>query len=159
MTHNSQAFHRAGLSPPNSTGVNGSFSAMMAAQQTAPPQILPTGVASTSPTAHARLRTSSASIASGAPRLLTPFDTGDIRILLLENVSQGAVKMLRDQGYQVDFHPKAWTEDELVEKIGQYHAIGIRSKTKITQKVIRAAHKVSGVHRFEKGAELRFLAS
>jgi phosphoglycerate dehydrogenase-like enzyme len=34
-------------------------------------------------------------------------------------------------------------EDDLVQKIGQYHAIGIRSKTKITEKVIKAAPKVS----------------
>jgi D-3-phosphoglycerate dehydrogenase len=76
------------------------------------------------------------------PRLLTPFDQGDIRILLLENVSQGAVDMLRQQGYQVDFHAKAWSEDELCDKIGQYHAIGIRSKTKLTAKVFRRAEKV-----------------
>lgn len=34
-------------------------------------------------------------------------------------------------------------EDELVEKIGSYHAIGIRSKTKVTARVIKAATKVS----------------
>jgi len=79
-----------------------------------------------------------------APRLLTPFAVGDIKLLLLESVSQGAVAMLREQGYQVDFHTKAWSEEELCEKIGDYHVIGIRSKTKLTAKVFRAAKKVSG---------------
>ncbi|PWN48045.1 putative 3-phosphoglycerate dehydrogenase [Violaceomyces palustris] len=147
MENHEQAFHRAGFSPPAHTG---SFAAMMAAQQAAngvhsvQAQPLP----STSPTAvinsfsPPRARATSASFPSSAPRVLTPFDTGDIKILLLENVSQGAVAMLREQGYQVDFHTVAWSEDQLIEKIGQYHAIGIRSKTKLTQKVFRAAHKL-----------------
>ena len=76
------------------------------------------------------------------PRVLQPFNTDTIRILLLENVSQGAVSMLREQGFQVDFHTGAWSEDELVEKIGQYHAIGIRSKTRLTKRVFEAAHQL-----------------
>ncbi|KAI3478573.1 hypothetical protein L1887_59481 [Cichorium endivia] len=32
-------------------------------------------------------------------------------------------------GLSVDFHTKAWSEEELIQNIGQYHAIGIRSKT------------------------------
>ncbi|EPQ30195.1 uncharacterized protein PFL1_02311 [Pseudozyma flocculosa PF-1] len=138
-----QAFHRAGFSPPAHAG---SFSAMMAAQQGG--QILSNGTAIHSagspPTSFSppRARAASASAPLSMPKVLTPFDTGDIRVLLLENVSQGAVKMLKEQGYQVDFHTKAWSEDELVEKIGNYHAIGIRSKTKLTQRVFRAAHKL-----------------
>jgi D-3-phosphoglycerate dehydrogenase / 2-oxoglutarate reductase len=76
------------------------------------------------------------------PRVLRPFATGELRLLLLENISQGAVEHLTSQGFQVDWYPKAWSEDELVQKIGQYHAIGIRSKTKITEKVLKAASKV-----------------
>jgi len=75
-------------------------------------------------------------------RVLHPISTDEIRILLLENISQGAVKTFKDQGFQVDHFTKAWTEDELVEKIGSYHAIGIRSKTKITERVIKSASKV-----------------
>ena len=138
-----QAFHKASFSPPAHAG---SFSAMMAAQSGAQFLANGTGImpSSSPPTSFSppRTRSISTSVPLSAPRLLTPFDTGDIRILLLENVSQGAVKMLREQGYQVDFHTKAWSEDELVEKIGQYHAIGIRSKTKLTQRVFRAAHKL-----------------
>ncbi len=140
-----QAFFRAGFSPPANAG---SFSAMMAAQSGA--QLLSNGTtipASSSPPASfspssARGRAASQSVPLSAPRLLTPFDTEDIKILLLENVSQGAVKTLKEQGYQVDFHTKAWSEDELIQNIGQYHAIGIRSKTKLTAKVFRAAHKL-----------------
>jgi len=50
--------------------------------------------------------------------------------------------MFKGQGYQVEHFTKAWTEEELLAKIGDYHAIGIRSKTKITENVIKAATKV-----------------
>lgn len=76
-------------------------------------------------------------------RVLKPLAQGEFRLLLLENISQNAIDNFKTQGYQVDWYPKAWSEDELIEKIGTYHAIGIRSKTKITAKVLKAAAKVS----------------
>ncbi|KAG8976455.1 Phosphoglycerate dehydrogenase ser3 [Tulasnella sp. 425] len=76
------------------------------------------------------------------PKVLHQLDSGDLKVLILENISQQAVNAFKDAGFQVDFNTKAWSEDELVEKIGQYHAIGIRSKTKITAKVLKAASKL-----------------
>jgi len=76
------------------------------------------------------------------PKVLHPIDNGDLRILLLENISADAVKAFQANGWQVDHHTKAMNEDDLVQKIGQYHAIGIRSKTKITERVIKAASKL-----------------
>lgn len=67
---------------------------------------------------------------------------GQLKILLLENVSQEAAKFLQSQGYHVDHYTKAWSESELCERIGEYQAVGIRSKTKITAKVIKAATNV-----------------
>lgn len=95
-----------------------------------------------------RQRSSSALPSAGIIRpakVLHPFATGDLKLLLLENISPGAVSHFKEQGFQVDWYPKAWSEDELVEKIGEYHAIGIRSKTKITERVIKAASKVSAL--------------
>lgn len=77
------------------------------------------------------------------PKVLHPVDKDALRLLLLENISQDAVKAFTGHGFQVDHFTKAWTEDELVAKIGSYHAIGIRSKTKITDRVLKAASKVS----------------
>jgi len=76
------------------------------------------------------------------PRILHPLENEEIKILLLENISQDAVASFRFQAYRVDHHLKAMNEDELVQKIGSYHAIGIRSKTKITERVLKAASKV-----------------
>ena len=79
------------------------------------------------------------------PKTLQPFRTEQIRILLLENVSQGAATQLRQAGFHVDHFAKAWSEDELIAGIGNYHAIGIRSKTKLTEKVIKAASKLIAI--------------
>jgi D-3-phosphoglycerate dehydrogenase / 2-oxoglutarate reductase len=75
-------------------------------------------------------------------RILHPLENEGLRLLVLENISQEAVASFRSQGYHVDHHTKAMGEDELIEKIGTYHGIGIRSKTKITAKVLNAAKKV-----------------
>ena len=75
--------------------------------------------------------------------MLKPLGSGEVKVLLLENISAGAVQQFTSQGYQVEHFAKAWTEEELLAKIGDYHAIGIRSKTKLTAKVLQAATKVS----------------
>jgi D-3-phosphoglycerate dehydrogenase len=81
------------------------------------------------------------------PRILHPLENEEIKILLLENISQDAVGSFRSQAYRVDHYTKALSEDELVEKIGAYHAIGIRSKTKITERVLKSAKRVRSQHR------------
>ena len=104
-------------------------------------------VVSVSPTTpsplHDRIRRKdSMGLSVRSPKVLHPVDNEDLRLLLLENISQDAVKAFRAQGFHVDHSTKAMSEDELVEKISSYHAIGIRSKTKITERVIKAASKV-----------------
>ncbi|KAF8632624.1 hypothetical protein AX15_001825 [Amanita polypyramis BW_CC] len=79
---------------------------------------------------------------SQIPRVLHPIDNEDVRLLILENISQQAVNTFRSKGFHVDHYTRAMPEEELVEKIGSYHAIGIRSKTKITARVIKAAAKL-----------------
>lgn len=72
-------------------------------------------------------------------KTLKPFSTGDIKILLLENVNQTAINIFQTQGYQVEFYKSSLPEDELIEKIRDVHAIGIRSKTKLTEKILQHA--------------------
>lgn len=72
-------------------------------------------------------------------RELKPFDTTDIKILLLENVNQSGRDILSGQGYQVEALKTSLPEDELIEKIRNVHVIGIRSKTKLSEKVLREA--------------------
>ncbi|KAG7663110.1 SER33 [[Candida] subhashii] len=75
-------------------------------------------------------------------KALKPFSTGDIKILLLENVNVTAINIFQNQGYQVEYYKSSLPEDELIEKIKDVHAIGIRSKTKLTEKVLKHARNL-----------------
>ncbi|KKY32989.1 putative d-3-phosphoglycerate dehydrogenase 1 [Diaporthe ampelina] len=70
---------------------------------------------------------------------LKPFETTDIKILLLENVNQSGRDILTSQGYQVEALKTSLPEEQLIEKIRDVHVIGIRSKTKLTEKVLKEA--------------------
>ncbi|KAF8428654.1 hypothetical protein EV426DRAFT_635545 [Tirmania nivea] len=76
---------------------------------------------------------------------LKPFATEDIKILLLENINQTAKDILTKQGYQVEFLKSSLPEDQLIEKIQDVHAIGIRSKTKLTAKVLKEAKNLLAI--------------
>ncbi|KAG6336104.1 hypothetical protein ID866_3001 [Astraeus odoratus] len=109
------------------------------------PRVVATSISPASQTIHDRLRRKDSLAAMGAvrqPKVLHPVDNEDLKLLLLENISQEAVQYFQAQGFTVDHYTKAFSEDELVEKIPQYHAIGIRSKTRITERVIKAAPKL-----------------
>lgn len=80
-----------------------------------------------------------ASPGRGTAKPLKPFNTTDIKILLLENVNQSGQNILKDQGYQVEAYKTSLPEDQLIEKIREVHVIGIRSKTKLSEKVLREA--------------------
>jgi D-3-phosphoglycerate dehydrogenase len=51
------------------------------------------------------------------PKPLKPFDTQDIKILLLENVNQSGKDILAAQGYQVEALKTSLPEDQLIERI------------------------------------------
>ncbi len=71
-----------------------------------------------------------------------------IKILLLENVHEDAVKIMRNEGYNVSIHAGALDEDELAEKIKDVSVLGIRSKTQLTKKVLKNANRLIGVGAF-----------
>lgn len=76
------------------------------------------------------------------------FPKNKINVLLLEGVHTDAVEIFKKEGYNVEFSPDSLSESELIEKIKGVHVIGIRSKTKITQKVVDAADKLLAVGAF-----------
>lgn len=75
------------------------------------------------------------------PRNLS-YPKNRIKILLLENVHPVAFDNLAEDGFAVELIEKSLSEDELIEKIKGVHVLGIRSKTKITPKVLKAANKL-----------------
>lgn len=60
----------------------------------------------------------------------------------MENVNQAGVDILKNQGYQVEFLKSSLPEDQLIEKIKDVHVIGIRSKTRLTEKVLSHAKEL-----------------
>lgn len=58
-----------------------------------------------------------AAAAAASAKPLKPFNTEDVKILLLENVNQSGRDMLAKQGYQVEFLKTSLPEDQLIEKI------------------------------------------
>lgn len=74
-----------------------------------------------------------------AEKHLKPFNTQDIKILLLENVNATGIDILKGQGYQVESLKTSLPEDKLIEKIKDVHVIGIRSKTTLSEKVLKEA--------------------
>ena len=71
-----------------------------------------------------------------------------IKILLLENVHPDAFDKLSKDGFSVETVARSLSEEELIEKIKDVHVLGIRSKTKVTKKVIAAAEKLMTVGAF-----------
>ncbi len=75
-----------------------------------------------------------------------------IRVLLLEGVHQNAVNNFVEHGYtNVELLATALNERDLVEKIQGVHLIGIRSATKITDKVLAAANRLIAIGCFSIG--------
>ena len=76
----------------------------------------------------------------------TSFPKQDIRVLLLEGVSQTAVDTFKAAGYsQIDYHAKALPEDELKARIAEAHIVGLRSRTQLTAEVLAEAKRLLAV--------------
>lgn len=71
-----------------------------------------------------------------------------IKVLLLENIHDRAVEMLKEEGYQVEVYGAGLTEEELCEKIKDVSILGIRSKTQVTAKVLKKAKRLLGIGAF-----------
>ena len=76
----------------------------------------------------------------------TSYPKQDIRVLLLEGVSQTAVETFRAAGYtQIEFHEKSLPEDELKRRIAEAHIVGIRSRTHLSEEVLAHARRLIAV--------------
>jgi D-3-phosphoglycerate dehydrogenase / 2-oxoglutarate reductase len=71
-----------------------------------------------------------------------------MRILLVENIHPIAKERLEAEGMVVDLLSHAPSELELLKLLPQYDAIGIRSKTQLTAKVLEAAGNLTTIGAF-----------
>lgn len=75
-------------------------------------------------------------------------DNDKLKVLLLENIHPVAAARFRHEGFEVKTEKSAYTEAQLLEAVKEYHIIGIRSKTQMTQKVLENADRVLSIGAF-----------
>ena len=76
----------------------------------------------------------------------TSYPKSDIRVLLLEGVSQNAIDTFRDAGYsQIEIHDKSLPDDELKRRIADAHIVGIRSRTQLNAAVLAEARRLIAI--------------
>ncbi|HEY2395158.1 MAG TPA: phosphoglycerate dehydrogenase [Rudaea sp.] len=76
----------------------------------------------------------------------TSYPKQDIKVLLLEGVSQTALDALRAAGYSnIECHEKALPEGDLKRSIADAHLVGIRSRTNLTADVLNEARRLIAV--------------
>lgn len=79
----------------------------------------------------------------------TSYPRNKIKILLLENISDAAVDELERAGYaNIQRVKGALSESELIEAVKGVHLLGIRSKTRVTKKVLASADKLLAIGAF-----------
>lgn len=61
-----------------------------------------------------------------------------IKVLLLEGIDDIAVRNFENEGYSVESLPKTFSEDELIEKLETVRILGIRSRTRISKRVVQS---------------------
>jgi D-3-phosphoglycerate dehydrogenase len=76
----------------------------------------------------------------------TSFPKQDIRVLLLEGVSQSAVDVFTAAGYsQIEYFEKSLPEIELKRRIAEAHLVGIRSRTQLNADVLAEARRLIAI--------------
>jgi D-3-phosphoglycerate dehydrogenase len=78
----------------------------------------------------------------------TSFPKNKIRILLLEGVHPRGVDLLKQEGFAIDTQARALSADELEDAIGRVHVLGIRSKTRITERAVLRAQRLLAIGAF-----------
>lgn len=79
-------------------------------------------------------------------------ETGSVaRALLLENPHHETDALLRAVGLEVERHPGALDEDELIEALDGVSLLGIRSKTRVTKRVFEAHPQLEAIGTFSIG--------
>ncbi len=68
-----------------------------------------------------------------------PHGTAGVKVLLLENIHKNTHAAFRDAGCEVEALPNALGEDALIERLRGVQVLGIRSKTRVTQRVLDAS--------------------
>jgi D-3-phosphoglycerate dehydrogenase len=72
----------------------------------------------------------------------TSFPKDRIKVLLLENVHPSAHELFRGEGVHLETLPTALGEEELARRLEDVHVLGIRSKTRVTERALSGARRL-----------------
>ncbi|MCW2277579.1 phosphoglycerate dehydrogenase [Heliophilum fasciatum] len=75
-----------------------------------------------------------------------------MRVLVCDKVSEKGIQILQNAGITVDVKLKQ-TEDEIVNIVGDYQAVIVRSETKITKRIIEAGNQLKVIGRAGVGVD------
>ena len=76
----------------------------------------------------------------------TSFPRSEIRVLLLEGISETAADAFRQAGYsRIEQVSRALTGDELHSALEEVHFLGIRSRTQLDQRALESARKLVAI--------------
>lgn len=81
------------------------------------------------------------------------FPRSKLKVLLLDSIDQDAADKFAAEGYRVEQVSKKLTEDELCVAIKDAAVIGVRTRTKITERVIASAPKLHAIGVFSVGTD------
>ena len=73
---------------------------------------------------------------------LTSFPKDRIKVLLLENIHPSAHEIFRSETFHLETLPGALGEEELAARVEDVHVLGIRSKTRVTDRVLHNARRL-----------------
>lgn len=76
-----------------------------------------------------------------------------IKVFLAENIHPKAHEILKAQGYQVDGSKSALTETDLMKLVNEVQVLGIRSKTKVSAKVLETSSRLMSIGCFCIGTD------
>ena len=73
-------------------------------------------------------------------------DKNKIRVLLLEGIHESAVNSFNFEGYtNVEYFKKALDGEDLEKKLKNVHIVGIRSRTQMTEEILKKAKKLFAI--------------
>lgn len=72
----------------------------------------------------------------------------NMKVLLMEGIHADGRKLLEDAGFEVESVSHALAPNELLERIKDVHAIGIRSKTQVVPEVLERAQELLSIGAF-----------
>ncbi len=75
-----------------------------------------------------------------------------VKILVCDTIHEDGVRMLQDAGFKVELDTEI-TPERLIQEIGKYDGMVVRSRTKVTRDVIMAAKKLKAIARAGVGLD------